>query len=116
MTEMLEIFASDSMIISAIFDAVGMYFGAFLIVVATWAGVMFGIAKTGSAIAMMLVPLAAFTPSKKDDRWLVIAIYWLDAAEDVFEQLALLKRRKVAKVFKRIYEDMGKPYKERRTE
>ena len=82
----------------------------------TWFAVLFTVSKTAGAIAVLCRPLVKLTPTKKDDKWLEIIIYWLDVLEDMFEVLSVGKWRKAWDVGIRVKEDLSKPYKERRKE
>ena len=78
-------------------------------------------AVAGKVIAMALESFAvalrapiAWTDNKADDLLLEKVIYWLDAAGDLMTEIGFMKWRAVYKVWKRIKEDLGKPYLERR--
>lgn len=85
-----------------------------LVVVVSWfvGGKTFVAALEG--IALALKPFILMTPTKQDDKWLEIIIYWLDAVGDLIDPLSELKFRKFYKVWKRIQGDLGKPYSKRR--
>ncbi len=79
-----------------------------------WAASLLAISKTGMAISLACRPFVKWTKTKKDDKYLEMAIYWLDATEDILDPLALARWRQSWKVIQRVREDMGKPYSKRR--
>jgi len=79
-----------------------------------WAASVLAVSKTAMAVALGLRPFVRWTKTKKDDKYLEIAIYWLDATEDILDPLVLARWRQSLAVYKRIKEDLGKPYKKRR--
>ena len=86
--------------------------GIFLV----WAAALLTVSKTGMGIALVLRPFVKWTKTKKDDKYLEIVIYWLDATEDTLDPLVLGRWRQSWAVVLRVREDMGKPYKKRRRE
>ncbi len=89
---------------------------ALRLIVVAWAITGEGIGLALETVAVALRPFVLWTKTKEDDKYLEIVIYWLDAVGDLFSEVAFGRWRQVGKVYKRIKEDLGKPYKERRTE
>lgn len=73
--------------------------GIYITVMLTVAGLVHTIA-TG-----VLRPLAKMTKSKKDDRYVELAIWWVDGISDVLREWALAKWVAGGKRAKRLWED-----------
>lgn len=76
----------------------------------------FGVAKFMKSIGVAMIPVAKWTKTEKDDKFLAKFIYWADAVGDVLEKFSVAQWKKGIAVISRIREDSGLPYKDRRRE
>lgn len=79
-----------------------------------WGASILVISKSAMAAALFCRPVVKWTKTKKDDRYLIIIIYWLDVTEDILDPLVLARWRQSWAVVQRVREDLGKPYSKRR--
>ena len=77
-------------------------------VVGTAAGIMvigYTVARTSESIGVLLRPFVKLTRTKKDDKWLEVGIWWLDAFADVVEPLSVFKWKRAWSRTVEVWED-----------
>ncbi len=91
------------------------YAAPYLTVVVVW--VATGLTVAGvlhSVTTMILRPLAKLTPSKVDDKYVDLAVWWLDAIADVLREWSLAKWYVGWLRAKRMWNDRKRPLSDRR--
>lgn len=102
---------------SFIFEMALKWAAPYLTVVVVWVGV--GLTLAGvlhSVTTLVLRPIAKWTPSKTDDRYVNLLVWWLDAIADVLREWALAKWYVGFLRAKRMWNDRKRPIEDRRWE
>lgn len=93
-------------------NVIQQYLSPYFAPVLVYVGVMLTVAGIAHTVAVgVLRPLAKFTPSKKDDRYVELSVWWTDAVADILREWALGKWLKGWQRACRMWEDRNKPLK-----